>query len=94
MNDAEALALVQRACAAAGSSTEPALAALLSGGGPTSARTRQIQRLWGGMGAVFSVTAQAADGASAELVAKRVAEWLAVVRGPAQAGQLRVRVAL
>jgi hypothetical protein len=73
MNDAEALALVQRACAAAGSSTEPALAALLSGGGPTSARTRQIQRLWGGMGAVFSVTAQAADGASAELVAKRVA---------------------
>ena len=76
MDDTEALALVQRACAATGPSLaqeHDALAPLLGSGGPTAARARQIQRLWGGMGAVYSVTAGTADGTSAELVVKRVA---------------------
>eukprot|EP01043_Picozoa_sp_COSAG02_P045910 COSAG02_NODE_4244_length_5593_cov_2.391518_5_plen_326_part_00 len=84
MDDAEAHALVQRACAAR-SSTSPddgdshvvqcssLLGSVAAGAGPTSAHARQIQRLWGGMGAVYEVTAVGGDGISVNLVIKRVA---------------------
>ena len=51
---------------------DPALEALRRDG-VSGVAVRQIQRLWGGMGAVYSLVAQTAGGGSAELVAKRVA---------------------
>ena len=75
MDDADALAIVERACAAgsgAAAPLDPALEALRRDG-VSGVTVRQIQRLWGGMGAVYSLVAQTAGGGSAELVAKRVA---------------------
>ena len=71
MDDADALAIVERACAAGSGEAaplDPTLEALRRDG-VSGVTVRQIQRLWGGMGAVYSLVAQTAGGGSAELVA-------------------------
>ena len=84
--EAQALALVQRACSAAarqpalletgGVRTDPALAQLVrqhSAGDPVSSvQVSHMQRLWGGMGAVLEIHARTASGVEATLIVKHI----------------------
>ena len=84
--EAQALALVQRACSAAarqpallasgGVRTDPGLAQLVrqhsSGDSVTSVQVSHMQRLWGGMGAVLEVRARTGSGVEATLIVKHI----------------------
>ena len=102
MDEVEALALMERVCAAwaerssaavgaapAGAASitiDPTLSALLAQSSASSVKVRQLQRLWGGMGAVLECQANFTGSVlSAELIVK----WVALPGGALSFGDQR-----